>query len=103
MTSPSKNKGNNFERELVRSAQAQGLDAERAWGSDGHSLGLPAEVDCLIHGLRVQAKRRRSLPAYLTLALHNVDVCAFREDRGDTMALIRWSDLLSLLRSGGGL
>ena len=38
MSSPSKRKGNAFERELVNTAKDWGLEAQRAWGSNGQSL-----------------------------------------------------------------
>ena len=48
MASPSKQKGNAFEREVVNLAKGFGLKAVRAWGSNGQSLGLHEEVDCTI-------------------------------------------------------
>lgn len=84
-------------------AKSIGLDAERAWGSNGKALGLTEDVDCVItygdgHNLSVQAKRRKSLASYLKPAVH-VDLQVFREDRGDTYALIRLKDLLEILAS----
>ena len=35
MSHPSKQKGNRFEREIVDKAKDRGLDAKRAWGSNG--------------------------------------------------------------------
>lgn len=101
MSHPSKQKGNRFEREIVDMAKSVGLDAERAWGSNGKALGLTEDVDCVIsygdgEKLSVQAKRRKSLASYLKPAVH-VDLQVFREDRGDTYALIRLKDLLEIL------
>lgn len=101
MSHPSKQKGNRFEREIVDMAKATGLDAQRAWGSNGKALGLTEDVDCVIsygddQKLSVQAKRRKSLASYLKPAVH-VDLQVFREDRGDTYALIRLKDLLEIL------
>lgn len=103
MSHPSKQKGNRFEREIVDAAKAKGLEAERAWGSNGKALGLTEDVDCVVsygngQKLSVQAKRRKSLASYLKPAVH-IDVQVFREDRGDTYALIRLQDLLEILAS----
>ena len=68
MASPSKQKGNAFEREIVNLAKEFGLKAVRAWGSNGQSLGLHEEVDCT------------------------------REDRGDTYALMDINIFLTLLK-----
>ena len=60
MTHPSKVKGNTFEREVVRLFESYDVACKRAWGSNGQSLGLHEEVDCLAEGdLRIQAKRRK--------------------------------------------
>ena len=47
---PSKNKarGNRFERLVISRAKNAGFEAERAWGSDGKSLGLTHDVDGII-------------------------------------------------------
>lgn len=96
MSHPSKQKGNGFEREIVKLAEQAGLDAKRAWGSNGLSLGFTEDVDCIVAGLRVQAKRRKKLADYLKPSI-NVDVQVFREDRGEPLALLRYTDLLEIL------
>ena len=93
MGHPSKAKGNAYERELVKQSEESGLEAKRAWGSNGQSLGMHEEVDCLIAGKKVQAKRRKAIASYLKPTEH-VDVVAFREDRGDTLILMGWWDWL---------
>ena len=93
MAHPSKRKGNEFERELVGLAEAAGRDAKRAWGSNGEALGHHAEVDLLIDGQRVQAKRRKALPAYLIPSEH-VDVVIARGDRAEPIVVMRWEDWL---------
>ena len=95
----SKIKGAVFERELVNEAKKRGLIAERAYGSNGHALGEAEQVDILVQGMRLQAKRRKSLAAYLKIP-KGVDAVVFREDRGDTYVLLRWEDLLDKLTSG---
>jgi len=91
--SASKRKGNGYERELVKQAEASGLEAKRAWGSDGRSMGMHEEVDCLIANQKVQAKRRKSIAKFLKPTEH-VDVVVFREDGGTSLVLIDWFDWL---------
>lgn len=100
MSHPSKTKGNNYERELVNEARALGLDAERAYASNGKALGESEEVDIKVQGCRVQAKRRKSLAAFLK-PTDGVDCVAFREDRGETYVLLRWKDFLDILKEHG--
>ncbi len=95
MSHPSKIKGNKFERELVDLAKKRGLSAKRAWGSNGRSLGLHDEVDCVIEDYTVQAKRRKSIASFLKC--EHTDIVSFREDRGDTYALIPMEVFLDLL------
>jgi hypothetical protein len=90
-------KGNDFERQLVAMALASQLPAQRAWGSNGASLGLPADVDCLIGGRRVLAKRRATVAAWLIPA-DGVDVVAFRPDFGEAMVCMSYADWLDLLK-----
>ena len=97
MTHSSKVKGNGFERELVNSARESGLESKRAYASDGRSLGMHEEVDCLIGTKRVQAKRRKSIAKFLKPTEH-VDAVAFREDKGETLVLITWWEYLDLIK-----
>lgn len=98
MTNSSKIKGNNFERELVNKAKSLGIDAKRAYASDGRSLGTNKEVDVVIGGIKIQAKRRRKLASFLTIP-DGVDAVVIREDRGETYALIRLEDLFKIFGS----
>ena len=96
MSHPSKIKGNTFEREIVQQAKERGLDAQRAWGSNGRALGYTEEVDCLIEGQKVQAKRRKKIADYMKPCVH-VDVQVIRGDREEALAVIRFSDYLDML------
>lgn len=100
MTHPSKRKGNNYERELVNQATDSGLAAKRAYASNGESLGLHAEVDLLVGGLRVQAKRRKLVAEFMVPSDH-VDAVAIRQDRGETLVVMNWWDWLDLLKASG--
>jgi len=97
MTHPSKRKGNAFERALVNAAKAVGLPAERAYASDGRSLGEGPEVDLIICGWRIQAKRRKKLPAYLTIP-EGCEATAVQEDRGPKLVICYFDRFLELLR-----
>jgi len=100
MVHPSKDKGNNYERELVNSAKELGLKAVRAYASNGRSLGLTEDVDCLIGGYKVQAKRRKAVAAHL-IPGENVDCVATRPDRGETLIVMRFTDWLDLIQRAG--
>jgi hypothetical protein len=92
-----KRRGYELEAELVKSAEAHGLPARRAWGSNGKAMGMEADVDVDVAGKRVQAKRRKRLPAYLQIPA-SCDAVAFRQDRGPAMVLVTWEDWLRLIR-----
>lgn len=100
MPHPSKNKGNNFEREIVNEAKEFGLIAERAYASNGRALGEAETVDCMIQGCRVQAKRRKAVTKELTVPA-GADVTVFRADRGETWVVMRWDDFLEKLKEKG--
>lgn len=97
MPSKSKRKGNSFEYEIVHKARESGLEARRAYASDGRSFGENKEVDVMIGEFRIQAKRRRSLANYLQIP-PGVDSVVFRQDRGETYALVKFEDLLRWIR-----
>ena len=99
MTSPSKTKGNTYEREIVELLQAFGYKAERAWGSDGRSIGMPADVDVVadtgFSKLKIQCKRRKQIPKWLQLG--NSNIVVFRADRKESYAILKFDDLLKCL------
>jgi Holliday junction resolvase len=94
MVNPSKTKGNKFERELVN--QAKGIAAKRAYASNGQSLGLTADVDCLVGGFAVQAKRRKAIASYITPS-SGADVQIIRADRQKAMAVMPYELFLELI------
>lgn len=106
MAHPSKRKANRHEREIVRTAEAKGLGAERAYASNGESLGEVEACDVLVRGhddnvmdaLRIQAKRRASIAKYLNPP-EGTDAVVVREDRGQNLAVLPLSDLLEMIRS----
>jgi Holliday junction resolvase len=104
MPHSSKRKANRHEREIVNEAEDAGFTAERAYASNGESLGEVKECDVLIRGedheldrLRVQAKRRASIASYLNPP-EGTDAVVVREDRGENLVVLPLSDLLELAR-----
>ena len=96
MPSPSKQKGNRFEREVVNSAPQSGLTAKRAWGSKGAALGMHEEVDLVIGKnpeIKIQAKCRKKLASFLQPSEH-VDAVVCKQDRGETLIILRFEDWL---------
>lgn len=91
MPSSSKRKGNGFERELVKYFEGRGMEAKRAYASNGEALGQGAACDLLAHTpyhpLPIQAKRRKKLPAYI-LPPEGVPYVVLREDRGPAYILM---------------
>ena len=100
MTHPSKRKGSTFERQLVNQARESGLDAQRAYASNGEALGEHAEVDLMVESKRIQAKRRKSIATFLHPSEH-VDAVAVRQDRGETLIIMTWWEYLDLLKEAG--
>lgn len=104
MTHPSKRKGNKFERELVHDAEDVGLEAKRAYASNGKALGLDKECDVALYDsmgnpISIQAKRRKSIAQYLQPP-DNVFMTVVRENYGNSLAIIRWVDWLRFLKWG---
>ena len=92
MTHPSKRKGNTHEKEVVSIAASYGIEGERAWGSNGKSLGLHEEVDVLLEGdLRIQAKRRKRIANWLKPS-EVVDAVVVREDRAENYIILRYDE-----------
>jgi hypothetical protein len=95
-TSP-RRKGFNFERKLVEMAKQSGIQATRAWGSNGAAIQCHPSVDLLIAGHKLQAKRKHAIPAWLCLNEH-VDGVVVREDRGEAVVVLRYADWLDLVK-----
>jgi len=103
MPHASKRKGNRYEREIVEAAEAAGLEAERAFASDGRSLGETEATDVLIRHpeanvsdcTRLQCKRRANVAQYLQC--DDADVTVIREDYGESLAVVPLGVFLDLL------
>jgi Holliday junction resolvase len=96
MTHPSKVKGNTYEREIVNESKMRGFESKRAYASDGRSLGFHETVDLLIEEKKIQAKRRKSIAAFMKPTEH-VDAVMIREDRGKTLVVITLDEYYTLL------
>ena len=98
MPSKSKAKGNRFEREIVNIAKDRGFESQRAWGSNGQALGMHEEVDLTLGvnpKMKIQAKCRKSIASYLIPTEH-VDAVVCKEDRGEPLIIMRFSDWLDM-------
>ena len=94
----SKAKGTGYENELVKKLKEAGFkNVKRAWGSDGRSMGEAADVDILADSIKVQAKRRKTIPKWL--ALGNCDVVMYREDRGITFVAMTFDEWVRCLKN----
>jgi len=97
MPSKSKAKGNRFERNVVDIFEDYGIKAVRAWGSNGAALGCHEEVDVLVEGkIKVQCKCRHKIAKYM-IPSEEVDIQVIKEDRGDTLVVIKIEDYIKLL------
>jgi hypothetical protein len=101
MSSPSRVKGFTYERELVALLRAAGFEADRMWGSDGRSRGYAKGVDVTAERegrlWRIQAKRVAKIGDRFKPG-DGVDAVMMREDRGDTLVVLRLSDFLDLVQ-----
>ena len=77
-------RGAELEREVVQAAEARGFTAERVRSKGG----TDAEYDVNLDGVRIECKRRKTLPRVITEAFtHDVDAAVIRQD-GDRTAYI---------------
>ena len=99
MPSKSKAKGNRFERECVNLAKEYGLEAKRAWGSDGRSLGLHPEVDITIEEYTVQCKVRKRIAEWLKPSeqIGDLHLQLVKESRGEIYAILPMTQLIEMI------
>jgi len=95
----SRTKGFGYEREVVNQIKQAGLDARRMFGSDGRSSGLSADTDIYVDGrYSFQLERTKTIRAKYRPTDGTVG-SIFREDKGESFALIRLDFLIELLKS----
>ena len=100
MPSSNARRSKRHEREIVHAAEDAGLQADRAWNSDGRSIVCTKETDVKLttgDGTEwtVQAKRRKTVAGYLTD--ENADVVVTREDRSENLVVMPLDTFLDLL------
>lgn len=98
----SRTKGAVYERELVNAFKERGLTAQRVplSGATAYAKG-DVEVTGNFTGspiFRGECKRRANLPEWIEKALEGNDFMAMREDRGDTLIVMRLSTFGDLLQ-----
>jgi len=107
---PSKQKGNRLEREVVKVVQDAGFVGERAYASNGKSLGLEEDVDVKMTGhyvhpidktkfersFSIQCKSRKTIANYIKPP-ESCNFTILKEDRGELLAVIPFKELLKLL------
>lgn len=101
MPNAAKRKGNTYEREINAALGARGWRCERAYGSNGRALGEVEECDNVAvapngRRVRIQAKRRKSVASYLYPPA-GTDAVFVREDRSDTLVVLRLEDYAALV------
>lgn len=98
----SRDKGANYERELVNAFKDRGLAAQRVPLSGATTYAKnDVEVVAGFDGITKfcgEAKRRAGLPKFFTEALDGADFAAFRQDRGETLIVLRLDTFASLLQ-----
>jgi len=99
MPSKSKAKGNRFERLCVKIATSFGLNAQRAWGSDGRSMGEHQEVDIKIEDYKVQCKTRKRIAEWLKPSeqIGDSHLQLVKESRGQIYAIMPMTKLMEII------
>lgn len=101
MSAKNKIRGNSFEREVVQKLMGQSIQAKRAWGSDGRSMGEHEEVDIVIDTndtkYLVQCKRRKKI-SEVVKPNKNVHFQIFKEDRGEIFVTITLNQLMTFIK-----
>ena len=95
MPSKSSRKGYAYEREPLEQLTDEGFKCQRAWGSDGRSMGVEPDVDLIADDIKIQAKRRNAIPKWLELG--SCDVVMFRGDHRESFAVIPMKEYVRLL------
>lgn len=102
MGKASRDKGAGYERELVNAFKDHGLAAQRVPLSGATEYAKnDVEVVAGFDGKTKfcgEAKRRAGLPKFFTEALDGADFAAFRQDRGETLIVLRLNTFAELLQ-----
>jgi hypothetical protein len=91
-----KKRGKKLESDVVKLAQSLGLEAKRAWGSNGKALGEHEEVDVMIGDLKFQCKRKKKFPKWMKRS-EFVNGHIIREDDENALVVIPLKIFLIML------
>lgn len=102
MSAKERIKGNRVEREVVNYFKERGIDAKRAWGSNGISLGYDAEVDCVAHikthDFRIQVKARKKIGKLYMPDTDKVDAHIVKMDRRKPVIILELDKFLDVIK-----
>jgi hypothetical protein len=93
-----KARGYRLEKLIVDMAKRMGINACRAWGSNGRALGYTDDIDGELGGFLFQAKMKKDLPKWLRIPVLARAVI-FRTDFDTPKCLIELSWYLELLKT----
>ena len=95
---PSKNKARviRLERLVVNQAKEVGINAIRAYASNGLSLGEAEDVDVKIGEFKGQCKMRKNIASFMKPP-ESCDIALIKTDREDTLVVIRYQDFLNMM------
>lgn len=100
MASPSKQKGSRLERKIVELFQEAGIPCQRAWGSNGLSLGEAETVDNIAEfpnaKLRIQAKARKKIAEFMRVP-EGCDATILKADRQEPVIVMNVGDFLEFI------
>ena len=102
MGKASRDKGARYEVELINAFKEYGLQAQRVPLSGATDFAKnDVQVVAGFDGATMfsgEAKRRKQLPQFFTSALDGADFAAFRQDRGETLIVLRLETFAQLLQ-----
>ena len=85
-------------KESNKALKEHNLEAKRAWGSDGRSMGFEEDVDILLdNNIKAQCKIRKKLAKWV-VPPESCDIAIVREDRGKTYVTIEYEAFLLYLK-----
>lgn len=96
-----KRRGKHFEKKIVQIFKDANIEAKRAWGSDGRSLGFPEYVDIVIgekDGIEtIQCKRVKRLPKKWQIK-EGLSMVITQADNAKPMVIMPLQDFVILRR-----
>ena len=102
MSSKERVKGNRVEREVVSELVGANIKSQRAWGSDGRSLGFHSEVDCIAlindKDFRIQVKARKSIGKLYQPDTDKVDCHVVKMDRRKPVIIMELEKFIEIYK-----